>query len=67
MSFRLEMQTSNAAFLPDVDDGTFEERQQAEHAEIVRILRKAADELENGNAYGACKDVNGNTVGGWSC
>lgn len=34
--------------------------------ETARILRKAADQVEQGAEFGNIKDVNGNTVGDFS-
>jgi len=34
--------------------------------EIARILRKIADQVENGQTEGVIHDVNGNRVGEWS-
>lgn len=35
-------------------------------AEVARILRKAADDIEAGAETGSCMDINGNKVGTWS-
>ena len=34
--------------------------------EIARILRKIADQVENGKTDGVIHDLNGNRVGEWS-
>lgn len=49
--FKLTIKTDNAAFTDDPD------------AEVARILRAAADRVENGEMPGALRDINGNTVG----
>lgn len=54
MGFILEIDnTANAAF---------EDRPECEVAEI---LRRVADKIEQGYAYGFCLDSNGNKVGEW--
>lgn len=59
--FRVEIETSNAAF----SDG------ESEFAgpELARILRALADRVEGGIPTGdgaSLRDVNGNTVGAWA-
>lgn len=51
-SFRLEIQTTNAAF-------TTPEK------EIVRILGIVAARVGNGDTWGHVLDINGNTCGDW--
>lgn len=52
--FEMKFKTDNAAF----EDGN-------RYREIARILREAADKIEDGQETGRCRDVNGNTVGTW--
>lgn len=54
MAFSLTLDTDNAAF----EDGL------TGH-EVARILRSAADRLEQGEDSGQLRDVNGNTVGSY--
>ena len=54
--FVVRMTTTNAAF--HEDDGI-----EMRHAEVARILRHIAEQVERG--AGACMDVNGNKVGTW--
>ena len=55
--FRCAIKTGNAAF---------GENKKEEGAEIVRILREIADDIENyGWESGTCRDINGNNVGSW--
>jgi hypothetical protein len=49
---RIKIETKNAAF---------EEKEY----ECSRILRKVADQLDEGFTEGLCTDTNGNTVGAW--
>lgn len=60
--FNLEIEVSNAAFEDDCG------------AEIARILRDVADRIEGmirydakGRYIASIRDLNGNTVGKWSC
>lgn len=55
--FRLEIETTNAAF--GDDPGADRER------ELARILREVAARAETGQTSGAVHDYNGNTVGTW--
>lgn len=48
----------NAAFSGDDFYGPRE-------AEIARILRKVADQVESGATYGTMNDINGNRCGSW--
>ncbi len=57
MSFKLKINTSNAAFTEDGNDGK---------NEIARILREIADNLEAGFDCGDARDINGNKVCEWS-
>jgi hypothetical protein len=58
MAFKLAIKnTDNAAFGESDDD---------KRHEIARILREAADKLDQGRDYAACMDFNGNKVGEWS-
>lgn len=52
---RLEIEAVNAAF-----EG------EACPAELARLLRQAAREIETGERRGACRDANGNRCGSWS-
>jgi hypothetical protein len=55
--FKVEIDTVNAAFGEDLDDAG---------RELARILRRLADEVEDGTAWdgpGTLRDVNGNSVG----
>lgn len=52
--FRLEIATDNDAF---TDDNA--------RAEVARILRRLADNVEAGATDGHVRDVNGNRVGTW--
>lgn len=63
-TFQLSMDCNNAAFTSDRDD-SIDEAARARGMEAARILRKAANMLENGYLDGACVDHNGNTVGSW--
>lgn len=60
MSFKLELETGNAAF----DDGMYGT------TEIARILSEVARTFEQGtfsmNARVPIRDANGNTVGAWT-
>jgi len=53
MKFTLTIDCENAAF--DEDPGH----------EVVEILHRIGDQLDNGSAIGKCIDSNGNTVGTW--
>lgn len=55
MDFKLKIECDNAAFDDDMRD-----------LEVARILREAADRIENGADFGFCIDVNGNRVGSWA-
>lgn len=52
--FRMNIASDNAAF--DFDTT----------AEFARILRAVAQAMEDGRVFGACLDINGNTVGTWN-
>jgi hypothetical protein len=52
--FKLTVEMENAAFSDD------------ENAELVRILRDAAQRIEDGAVSGYLRDVNGNKVGEFS-
>lgn len=67
MSFKLELLVENAAFCYDGQVFAALSQEDAQRAEIARILRKAADSLEAGYNFGVCRDINGNLVGDWSC
>lgn len=60
MGFKLTIKTGNAAFC---DEQTGEE---APNHEVARLLREAADEIENGADGGVLVDINGNNVGRYS-
>jgi len=55
MKFKLEIDCDNAAFdsWPNAE------------AEVARILRNAATEIETRQGQGKCRDYNGNTVGSY--
>ena len=53
-TFQLDMVTENAAFTEAGDRG---------ETEIARVLRAAADRVEQGRLRGEVVDANGNTVG----
>lgn len=57
--FKIEFETGNAAF---------EEYWEKYNVglETARILKKAAEDMEEGRDCGLCVDYNGNTVGKWS-
>lgn len=61
--FNLSIDMDNAAFDPDLLDGS-------PNAEVARILRDLADRLDSDEgsmaAQGSVRDVNGNTVGTWT-
>ena len=59
MRFALPIECNNAAF--HEDDGTLTDEARA--AEIARVLRAAAEDIENGVEEGPLADTNGNTVG----
>lgn len=61
--FNLKFTTCNAAFR-DPYDGT--EDKLFERLECVRILKKIAQDVEDGDTYGPIMDINGNKVGEWS-
>lgn len=48
------IKTDNDAFADD------------EGAEVARILRDIAQDIEEGRTSGPCMDINGNKVGHWS-
>lgn len=67
MAFTLSIKTGNAAFCdPDAETENDPANEAAERAEVARILREVAKDLEEGSASGTCMDVNGNSVGKWS-
>lgn len=53
--FTLKFATDNSAF---EGEGGF--------SETVRILRKVANRIEDGDGSGNCFDINGNLVGTWN-
>jgi len=55
MKLKLEIKMDNAAFDEEGGDGW--------HYEAARILRDAADKIENGESEGNLRDFNGNLVG----
>ncbi len=55
MSFRLEIQTDNDAFVGITGP-----------TEVARILHKVESQVTYGQTQGTVMDVNGNTVGSWS-
>ena len=57
--FALDIKTDNAAF--GEDDGPHTAGSVA--AEVARILRELATDIENGGDGGAVMDINGNSVG----
>lgn len=56
MSFRMEIETDNAAFTEEGADGL---------GEVARILRLVADAIEAGQLTGSPRDINGNKVGSY--
>lgn len=52
--FNLTIKTNAAAFGEDAP---------TEREELARILRDAADRLDDGQDFGTLRDINGNTVG----
>lgn len=60
--FKVEIKTGGAAFC---DPCTGEEDTYAESFEVVRILKRIINELENDYVKGVCMDINGNKVGEW--
>jgi len=52
--FKVEISTGNAAFDGDVP------------GELARILSAIIVAIEDGDRAGACRDINGNTVGSWT-
>lgn len=57
--FELRFEIKNAAFFDDYGTAIH----YAGHGEIARILRKAADEIENDRDFEPLIDVNGNAIG----
>lgn len=60
---KIEFNTDGAAFDTEDDKatyGTYYERK-----ECARILRKIADQLDDGGEWGSIMDINGNKVGRW--
>lgn len=55
--FKLEIRTDNAAFGDRMSSDCLEE--------VARILEDIARKVRYGNEGGACRDVNGNSVGSW--
>ena len=54
IDFSLEIESGNDAFQEDPT------------SEVSRILCEIAGKIDSGRFHGACKDINGNTVGRWS-
>ena len=46
----------------DTDNAAFEDYPTEE---VARILDRIAGDLREGEESGVCRDINGNTVGGW--
>lgn len=62
--FKARIETGNGAFHSEYGD-RYSERE-ARNAEVARILREIADQLEHGYKDGGrCIDYNGNVVGEW--
>jgi hypothetical protein len=59
---KIEFKTSGAAF-KDVDG---EENIYYKTAEVIRILNRVINRIEDGRTDGAIMDVNGNKIGEWS-
>ena len=59
---KIEFKTSCAAF-KDVDG---EENIYSKTAEVIRILNRIIDRIEDGRIDGAIMDINGNKIGEWS-
>ena len=57
MGFKLSITTDNAAF---------SEEEGGPNAEVARLLREVADDIENGRECGTIMDINGNNVGKYS-
>lgn len=55
--------TENAAFTGDCDDDDLTGQDVAARAEAARILRHAAQAIEDGSDGGSLHDINGNKVG----
>lgn len=53
MAFQMEIETGNDAFV------------NAPHMEVARMMRVAAERLNDGEQEGKCIDLNGNVVGQW--
>ena len=53
--FKMSFKTGNDAFM----GGNL-------YDESARILHKIANDIEQGNDTGNCRDINGNKVGEWS-
>ena len=61
--FTLEIKTGNAAFR---NPFTGEEDSECEAVELMNLLDKVKDELDDGKTSGVVKDTDGNKVGTWS-
>lgn len=60
--FKIELKTENAAFM---DPCTGEHSEFHEAEEIMRILDKIREQLEEGQTHGTIMDINGNKTGYW--
>lgn len=60
--FILTIETSNAAFHPDPD---VEPSEVDTYPEVARLLRLAADRIDQGQIPGALLDINGSVVGAY--
>lgn len=60
--FKIELKTENAAFM---DPSTGKRDKFWEANELIRILDKIREQLEEGQTCGTIMDINGNKAGYW--
>ena len=60
--FKVELKTENAAFM---NPSTGERDEFWEANELIRILDKIREQLEEGQSHGTIMDINGNKAGYW--
>ena len=60
--FKVELKTENEAFL---NPSTGEHDEFWEANELIRILSKIREQLEEGQTHGTILDLNGNKAGYW--
>lgn len=60
--FKIELKTENAVFM---DPYTGKRDEFWEAGEIIRILDKIREQLEEGQSHGTIMDINGNKAGYW--